>query len=130
MKNEQMTPTPLARAIGLGSARHGFSHWYLQRLTAVLLIPLGLWFLFSLASLDDYSQSAVRAWLGSGLNAYWLGLFAIIALLHAKLGIEVVVEDYVHHRFWEVLLKVLLTLALVLATALVVLSIITLVRGA
>ncbi len=130
MKKEQMTPTPLAQAIGLGSAKAGFSHWWLQRLTAVFLIPLGLWFVFSLASVPDYSAATIQAWLRSGLNAFWLGLFAVTALLHARLGIEVVVEDYVHTRWLEVLIKTLLSLAMASAMALAVFSILSLVRGA
>jgi len=130
MKKEQMTPTPLAQAIGLGSAKSGFSHWWLQRLSAVLLIPLGLWFVFSLAGLPDYSPASVQKWLLSGLNAFWLGVFTVTALVHARLGLEVVVEDYVHSRWLEVLIKTLLSLAMALAMALAIFSIIYLVRGA
>lgn len=130
MKREQMTPTPLARAIGLGSAKGGFSHWWLQRLTAVLLIPLGLWFMFSLAGLPEYSRQVVRAWLTGGLNAFWLVSFVLTALLHARLGLEVILEDYVHNRRLEVLFKTLLSLVVALAMGLVIFSMISLLRGA
>ncbi len=130
MNKEQMTPTPLARAIGLGSAKAGFSHWWLQRLSAVFLIPLGLWFVFSLAALPEYSLSVIRTWVGEGLNALWLWLFTICALIHARLGLDVVVEDYIHTRWLEVSIKVLLSLALALSVVLVSFAILTLARGA
>jgi succinate dehydrogenase / fumarate reductase membrane anchor subunit len=87
--------SPLSRARGLGSAKDGVGHWWVQRLTAVALIPLSLWFVFSLAhySLADYAT--MKAWLHNPFAAVALLLFFVAAFHHAALGVQVIVEDYV-----------------------------------
>jgi succinate dehydrogenase / fumarate reductase, membrane anchor subunit len=88
--------TPLARVRGLGSAKDGFSHWWLQRLTAVALIPLSIWFIYSLLGLAMSSMFSLQIWLSSALNTLLLTAFLAASCWHAKLGIQVIVEDYVH----------------------------------
>lgn len=89
--------SPLARARGLGSAKDGVHHFWVQRVTAVALIPLSLWFAFSLARLaagaGDFS--AVAFWVGWPSVAVTLVLFLAAALYHSALGVQVVIEDYV-----------------------------------
>jgi succinate dehydrogenase / fumarate reductase, membrane anchor subunit len=88
--------TPLARARGLGSAREGVHHWWAQRLTAIALIPLVVWFAISLVMMSGADYGAVRAWIGSPLVMVLLILTIAIGLHHGQLGLQVVIEDYVH----------------------------------
>lgn len=88
--------TPLGRALGLGSARTGSGHWWAQRMTAVGLVPLALWFVFSVLNLDGMSYTAVTVWIASPINATLLVLLVSVLMYHSKLGVQVVIEDYVH----------------------------------
>ncbi|SFF55064.1 succinate dehydrogenase subunit D [Fontimonas thermophila] len=90
--------SPLARARGLGSAKQGVHHFWAQRISALALIPLMLWFVFSVAQLatgpaDFY---AVRHWVSAPSVAVTLVLFLAAALYHSMLGVQVVIEDYIH----------------------------------
>lgn len=86
--------TPLARARGLGSAKDGVHHWWVQRLTAVALIPLVVWFAVSLVMLSGADYAAVRLWIGSPMVMVLLILTIVIGLHHGQLGLQVVFEDY------------------------------------
>jgi succinate dehydrogenase / fumarate reductase membrane anchor subunit len=86
--------TPLARARGLGSAKDGLHHWWMQRLTAVALVPLVAWFCISLVMLSGADYATARAWIGSPLVMVLLILTIAIGLHHAQLGMQVVYEDY------------------------------------
>ena len=86
--------TPLARARGLGSARAGVHHWWAQRLTAIALIPLVVWFAISLVMLSGADYDIARAWIGSPLVMVLLILTIGIGLHHGQLGLQVVWEDY------------------------------------
>ena len=88
--------TPLARARGLGSAREGVHHWWAQRVTAIALIPLVVWFAISLVMMSGADYGAVRAWIGSPVVMVLLILTIAIGLHHGQLGLQVVIEDYVH----------------------------------
>ena len=88
--------TPLARARGLGSAKAGVQHWWAQRLTAIALIPLVVWFAISLVMMSGAEYEVVRAWIGSPVVMVLLILTIAVGLHHAQLGIQVVIEDYVH----------------------------------
>lgn len=90
--------TEIGRVRGLGSAREGVGHWKLQRLTALANIPLVLWFVFNAAALSGESYAAARAWLASPLAATLMILLVISVFYHARLGVQVVIEDYVHHE--------------------------------
>lgn len=87
--------SPLNRVLGLGSAKGGTEHWWVQRLTAVALVPLGLWLLFSLASLDASSYPAIVEWLRQPLTGILLLLTVLVVVYHSYLGVQMVVEDYV-----------------------------------
>ena len=90
--------SPLGRALGLGSAKEGVEHWWLQRVTAAALVPLALWFVAALiAHLGADYQTAV-AWLRSPLTAVAMILLVIATFVHMALGVQVVIEDYVHHE--------------------------------
>lgn len=87
--------TPLSKVKGLGSAKEGTDHFWKQRLTAIALVPLVLWLAFSIASLPDMDYLAIREWLSQPFNAIVMILFLITGFLHARLGLQVVIEDYV-----------------------------------
>nr|MBV6630925.1 succinate dehydrogenase, hydrophobic membrane anchor protein [Oceanococcus sp. HetDA_MAG_MS8] len=90
--------SPLGRARGLGSAKSGSEHWMMQRLTAVALVPLILWMVWSLLCMAGAPHAEVVAWVGQPLVATTLiGLIAAM-FYHAQLGAQVVIEDYVHHE--------------------------------
>src|SRR5216684_4647951 len=99
--------TPLARARGLGSARYGVHHWWAQRLTAIALIPLVVWFAISLLMMSGAEYEVVRAWIGSPVVMVLLILTIAVGLHHAQLGIQVVIEDYVHSDGFKLALIVL-----------------------
>ncbi len=103
--------TPLKRARGLGSAKSGTSHFWWQRLTALFLLPLVAWLLGLIVSLVGADLLTVQHALAKPWNAIALSLLALMLFWHAKLGIQVVIEDYVHQRAVEVTLQVLVSLA-------------------
>jgi succinate dehydrogenase / fumarate reductase membrane anchor subunit len=88
--------SPLGRVLGFGAAGHGAGHWWVQRVTAVALIPLTSWFAIALLGKPLQSYDAMRGWLGQP----WVAVLTILLITtlawHSKLGVEVVVEDYVH----------------------------------
>jgi succinate dehydrogenase / fumarate reductase membrane anchor subunit len=90
--------TPLARVTGLGSAKDGTGHFWMQRLTAVALVPLTVWFVASLISLAGAEQAAIEAWLANPLAALLLVLFLGTGFYHLKLGLQTVIEDYIHAK--------------------------------
>jgi succinate dehydrogenase / fumarate reductase membrane anchor subunit len=99
--------TPLGRVLGLGSAKSGYGHWWGQRLSAVALTPLGLWFVVSVLGLTSTDYWAAAAWVGEPVNAILLILLLLTLLYHSNLGVQVVIEDYVHHRGAKVVALVL-----------------------
>ncbi len=88
--------SPLGRVLGLGAAKAGVHHWWSQRLTSVALVPLAVWFVVSLlrpAGARSRHRGGVDA---QGSTALLLILFLLVAAWHSQLGVQVVVEDYVH----------------------------------
>ena len=100
--------TPLSRARGLGSAKEGVHHFWAQRITAVALIPLVVWFAISLIMMSGADYAVVRAWIGSPAVMVLLTLTIVIGLHHGQLGMQVVIEDYVHHDGMKLALIVLM----------------------
>jgi len=101
--NDSGMKSPLARARGLGSAHEGTEHWMAQRVTAVALIPLVFWLVFSIISLKGASHAQFTTWLEHPINAVMMILFIIASLYHAVLGAQVVVEDYIHSEWFKTL---------------------------
>ncbi len=99
--------TPLGKALGLGSAKDGTGHWWSQRVTAAALAILGLWFAIALASLDGFDFQTVRLWLGAPLNSILLIILVATLFYHSSLGVQVVIEDYVHEDGAKVVALVL-----------------------
>ncbi len=95
--------SPLAKVIGLGSAKEGSAHWWWQRLTAVALVPLTLWFVYSIAQLTGSCLVNVDAWIASPVSSTLLIAFVVALFYHTQLGIQVVLEDYVHQEGLKIL---------------------------
>lgn len=94
--------TNLSQARGLGSAKSGTATFIAERLTALALIPLGLWFVVNLLTLLlDGDIGALPLWLKSPLDAAFLALFIVFSFWHSKLGVQVIVEDYIHKPLWR-----------------------------
>jgi succinate dehydrogenase membrane anchor subunit len=102
--------TPIAKARGLGAAHTGVGHWKMQRLTAIANLLLVLWFMFSAMALAGSGYEQTRAWLASPVSASLMALLIISTFYHARLGLQVVVEDYVHHEGLKIASVAALTL--------------------
>ena len=109
--------SPLGQVLGRGAAKDGVHHWWVQRLTAVALVPLAIWFVVSLLSLPTLSYPAVSAWMGQAWTAVLLILFVLSAAWHSQLGVRVVIEDYVHGRGMRTVALALVAYLHVLAAA-------------
>ncbi|MDX1454187.1 MAG: succinate dehydrogenase, hydrophobic membrane anchor protein [Gammaproteobacteria bacterium] len=83
----------------LGAAGAGSGHWWAQRMTALIMLPLAVWLMVSLCGLVGQPQAAVTAWMGSLVNATLLLILLPTILLHSALGLQVVIEDYVHSHW-------------------------------
>lgn len=88
--------SPLGRVLGLGTAKDGTSHWWGQRLSGAALALLGLWFAWSVATMPGFSHADAVAFISPPVNAVLLLLLSITMAYHSYLGIQVVIEDYVH----------------------------------
>lgn len=94
--NNDSLRSPLGRARGLGSAKDGTHHWIVQRVTAVALIPLVIFLLTQLPHIVMTDRASVIAWLQDPVIGIALALFIVTAFYHAMLGLQVVIEDYIH----------------------------------
>lgn len=95
MRSAKVLRSPLSQARGLGSAKHGTHHFWMQRVSAVALVPLALWFVFSLARIGSADFAALQHWVAAPSVAVTLVLFIAAATYHSVLGIQVVIEDYI-----------------------------------
>jgi succinate dehydrogenase / fumarate reductase membrane anchor subunit len=121
--------SPLRRVLGLGSARGGSSHWYAQRVTAVALVLLALWFVVSLALQADASYEQVTGWLRMPLNSALALLLVVVAAWHAVLGLQVIVEDYVAEKGKRMLVLIAIKFAFVVAAVVGVLAVLRIAFG-
>lgn len=121
---------PLKRALGLGSAQSGVGHWWTQRLTAAALAVLGLWFVITVLGLLHADYATARATVAKPWNALLLIAFSITAFWHAVLGLQVVIEDYVHTRWKEVVSMALIKFLAVLGALASVLAVLRVTLGA
>lgn len=117
--------SPLGRVLGLGSAKEGTEHWWSQRISAAGLVLLGLWFAVALVRLDVAAYADVVAFIATPLNAVLLILLAATMAYHSWLGVQVVIEDYIHAPFAKI---VLLTLSRFLHVLVAVASIYAILR--
>jgi succinate dehydrogenase / fumarate reductase membrane anchor subunit len=95
MDRQHMRP-PLARARGLGSAKGGVEHWWAERVSAIALVPLTLWFVASIIAHTGSNYATFTAWLRTPTAAVLMVLLLIALFHHTALGLQVVIEDYIH----------------------------------
>jgi len=101
----------LGRVRGLGSAKEGVHHWWAQRVSAIALIPLSLWFVASIVFLTDVDRATAIQWLGSPVTLGLMSLFLVALIYHAVLGLQVVIEDYIHGKATKLILLLLIQFA-------------------
>jgi len=101
--------SPLGAVSGLGSAKGGAHHWWLQRLTSIALVPLSIWFTVSILALPSMDRATVITWMAQSWTALLLIVLVLVATYHSQLGARVVVEDYVHAPGMKTLTLVILT---------------------
>ena len=110
----------LGRARGLGSAKSGTAHWFAERVTSVALVPLTLWFIYSILSLLGAPRAAVATWAGHTVNATLLLALVLITFQHMSMGLQVVMEDYIHDEkprvAWVLVMKAVVGLFGIAAT--------------
>ena len=122
--------TPLARARGLGTAKKGVQHWWWQRLTAVALVPLCLWFIGTIVTMQASDYSTVVNWIQSPLVSGLL-VFLIAALFyHTQLGLQVVIEDYAHSEWVKITTLIVAQFLMILLTLTAVIAVLKIALGA
>ncbi len=119
----------LGRVRGLGSAKEGVAHWWAQRLTSVALVPLILWFVASLVGLIGADHAVFTAWLRQPLNAILMTLLLAAGFYHLLLGLQVVIEDYVHHEPVKIASLIVLKFAVALLALLGIFSVLKIAFG-
>lgn len=122
--------SPISRVTGLGTAKEGAAHWWSQRVTSIALLPLGLWFVATLLRMPTFSYDFVVTWIGAPLNAVLLLLLSATLVYHSLLGVQVVVEDYVHHHGLKIATMLLLTFAHVAVAAVAIFAVLRIAFGA
>ena len=121
--------TPLGRVRGLGTAREGVHHWVALRITSVALVPLTIWFLWAALGALSLGYADARSFVAQPMNAVLMAAFVLCAFHHAHLGMQVVIEDYVHTRWMELFLLVLVKFTCFLAAAAGLLAIVRIALG-
>jgi succinate dehydrogenase / fumarate reductase membrane anchor subunit len=122
--------SPMSRVLGLGSAKSGAHHWWSQRVSSVALLILTLWFVASLLRFPNFSLELVTDWIGQPFNAVMLSLLVGTAAYHSQLGVQVVVEDYVHGKAAKVVTLLLLNFIHFALAALGIFSVLRIAFGA
>ncbi len=122
--------TPLSKVKGLGSAKEGASHWWNQRLTAIALIPLALWFSFSIALIAVADFATVSAWIASPFSTVLMALAIAVGFYHGYLGLQVIIEDYVANESLKIGMLIAVGLLAVLFATVGVVSVLKISFGA
>jgi succinate dehydrogenase / fumarate reductase, membrane anchor subunit len=118
--------SPLGRVLGLGSAKEGVQHWWMQRLTAIALVPLGIWFVIAALGMIGADRAAMVAWMHRPMSPVFAILLIIAATYHMALGLQVVIEDYVHSEGWKLGLIIVMRLWCIVLVARGILAVLTL----
>ena len=114
---------PLANAHNHGSAGEGVDHWWSQRFSAIMLVPLVLWLVWALSVLAGADFETATAWMSSPWNTAMAILFVLASFYHGRLGLQVVIEDYVHHRPTELALQLLVAAGAIFGALIAVVAI-------
>jgi succinate dehydrogenase / fumarate reductase membrane anchor subunit len=121
--------SPLGHAKGLGSAKEGLSHWWVQRITAVALVPMILWMTISMIGLVGAEHADVVSWMSSPLNTTLLVLLVIALFYHSDLGLQVIIEDYVHEEAAKIACLIITKFAMIFLGGLCVISVLQVAFG-
>jgi succinate dehydrogenase / fumarate reductase, membrane anchor subunit len=121
--------SPLGRVLGMGSAKDGTAHWWAQRVTAVALLPLTLWFVISLLALPAFDFDTVRIWLSVPISGFLTLLLVAVLAYHSYLGTIVIVEDYVSSAGMKLLMLLSLRFLYVLCAGAGIFAILRVVFG-
>jgi len=122
--------SPLGRAVGLGSAKEGVEHWWRQRMTALALVPLVLWFVVMVIELAGADRQALVAWMHNPMAAVLMILLLAAGFYHAALGLQVVIEDYVHSEGLKIAALVAMRLLCIVFVVRGILAVLKLALGA
>lgn len=120
----------LGRARGLGSAKEGVHHWWGQRISAIALVPLSLWFVASVIAQIGMSWLEFREWIGFFGNAVLMIVLVAVLFYHAFAGMQVVIEDYVHNEGAKVVTLVIIKFALAIMGVSCILAVLRMAVGA
>jgi succinate dehydrogenase / fumarate reductase membrane anchor subunit len=120
----------MGRVLGLGAAKEGAEHWWRQRVTSVALVLLTLWFVVALLRLPTLDHAIVTAWIAQPVTAVLLALLTATSVYHSQLGVQVVIEDYVAHKGWKVVVMLAVTFVHVLLAALAIFAVLRIAFGA
>jgi succinate dehydrogenase / fumarate reductase membrane anchor subunit len=115
--------TPLGRVRGYGSAKSGTQHFWYQRMTAVALVPLTLWFVWAVVRYAGAPHAEVMLFLSHPVSGIAMAMFVVVGLVHMLLGAKVVIEDYIHRESTKIALLVLLHFAVFAVGATCVVSV-------
>jgi len=121
--------TPLGQVRGLGSAKGGTRHWWAQRLTAIALVPLMVWFVVSILTMIGADRVLIADWLDNPLIASLMLMLILVAFHHAQLGLQVVIEDYVNSDIWKIGLIVFVKFVALLLGGIAIISVLKLAFG-
>jgi succinate dehydrogenase / fumarate reductase membrane anchor subunit len=116
--------TPIRRVQGLGASHSGTGHFWRQRITAVALVPLGLWFAFAVVGLIGTNEVTTLSFLSHPWNALLMATFTTILLYHMALGLQVVVDDYVHGAGMKIFFFLLIRFVMIATTITCILALI------
>jgi succinate dehydrogenase / fumarate reductase membrane anchor subunit len=119
----------LGRVRGLGAAREGVGHWWSQRVTAIALVPLSLWFVFAAVSLMGADFATFQAWIGEFGNALLMVMLVLVLFYHANQGMQVVIEDYVSGEGAKVIVLLVVKFALFILAISCVLAVFLVSKG-
>ena len=121
--------SPLNRVLGLGSAKEGTEHWWGQRISAVALAVLGLWLVIAVAGLESFAFASVAGWVQQPLTSVLLVLTVLTLCYHSQLGVQIVVEDYVHAAGLKIATLIASTFVHVLLAAVGIVAVLKLAFG-
>jgi succinate dehydrogenase / fumarate reductase, membrane anchor subunit len=118
--------SPLGRVLGLGSAKEGVEHWWMQRITAIALVPLAIWFIIAALGMIGADRAAMVVWMHNPMSPVFAILLIVTVVYHLALGLQVVIEDYIHGEAWKLGLIIVMRLWCIVLVGRGVLAVLTL----
>ena len=116
--------TPLHKVQGLGASHSGTGHFWRERLTSAALIPLSLWFAYAMVGLIDTNEVTIVSFLAKPWNAILMGLFVVISFYHLNLGLQQILDDYVHAPGMKLFLRLVVTVVWIIASVIAVFALV------